>query len=90
MELPIEIQKYIYEFSRPISRPDWKKGAPHCFAFKLSIEMTSFQNNSTCSCCDLYLLHFNYIRYFNFEFYSSNYHFWCDNFLFITGFNVFD
>lgn len=26
MELPVEIQKYIHEFAKPLTRPDWRKG----------------------------------------------------------------
>jgi hypothetical protein len=30
MELPIEIQRIINDYARPITRPDWRKGCYFC------------------------------------------------------------
>lgn len=30
MELPIEIQRIINDYAKPITRPDWKKGCYFC------------------------------------------------------------
>lgn len=92
MELSEDIQKYIYEFCRPVTRPDWRNGSKTSKLYKKCKQMETYYNTSfvlmKLSCCDLYLEEENYIRYYNYEFYSNNYEFWQENFLNHTGIDL--
>lgn len=92
MELPTDIQRYIYEFCRPITRPDWKKGSKTGEIYKNCFQMETHYNSShgyiKISSCDRYIEEYNYIRYYNYEFYTSNYEFWKENYLKSTGIDL--
>lgn len=47
MELPIEIQRIINDYAKPITRPDWKKGCYFC-----RMEYTEL-SQSSCSISEL-------------------------------------
>jgi hypothetical protein len=36
MRLPINAQKLISEYAKPLTRPDWRNGTPHALIFKYS------------------------------------------------------
>ena len=46
MNLPRDIQLYIYEFAKPITRGDWRKGTELCNIYKNSIQMMTTINHN--------------------------------------------
>ena len=92
MEFPDDIQKYIHDYCRPITKPEWRKGSPSGLLYKNSPQMQISYNTSVgiikISSCEQYLQEYNYIREYNYEYYSTNYEFWKYNYLNPTGFNL--
>ena len=58
MNLPRDIQLYIYEFAKPITRGDWRKGTTLCNIYKNSKQMMTTINTRIgivdISYCDIY------------------------------------
>ena len=58
MNLPRDIQLYIYEFAKPITRGDWRKGTEVCNIYKNSNQMMTTINTTIglvdISYCDIY------------------------------------
>ena len=91
MNLPRDIQLYIYEFAKPITRGDWRKGTTLCKIYKNSKQMMTTINTRIgivdISYCDIYNNEKNIkknklvIRYHNYHPYYSNYEYWKFNYL---------
>jgi hypothetical protein len=48
MELPIRVKQLISEYSKPLTRPDWKKGSACNSAFKNDNVMIYLHNRTIC------------------------------------------